>query len=132
MYDDWTMMDFLPLSIKNYEGRAIYFLFNCGQEGFQDQSIELVYIGQTKNLKKRLQVHDSQLNDRLYLGGKFIGELLFDSYFYIPLNSGTDERLILESFYIDKYQPKLNEGMCGDYVEGCRPDPHRFDTYVQR
>lgn len=112
MCDDWTPMEFHPLCTKEKKIPAVYFLCYAGMDGFVDDAIELVYIGQTKNLYNRIRSHDATLNNHLYLGNKFIGDIVFDSYFFIPTGSSTDLRLYLESRYIKMYQPKLN------YVEG--------------
>jgi len=65
--------------------KCVYFLF---------RTIELLYIGQTKNLYERVYTH---LRD----------EIIFDNI-YVVLLQNKIERKLLENIYIDMYQPKYN------------------------
>lgn len=75
------------------EIEGIYFLFD---------DRELVYIGQSKNIGKRLQT-----NHHVYKKGYTVG---------ICTTSGDDERLAIEKWLIQKYEPPMNK----QYLEEAR------------
>lgn len=74
--------------------QGIYFLFDYYLE---DDSYELIYIGQSGCLKKRLHEH--------YLSGK--GACSFTYYSYVEM-SNLGLRLLHETAYIYYYKPELN------------------------
>jgi len=81
--------------------QGIYFLFN---------DIELIYIGQTNNLRKRLTSHDIEKNleqDNICELPKRINN--FNHIYYLSTNLDTNQRIQLEKEYIDSYFPKYNE-----------------------
>jgi len=80
---------------------CVYFLMN---------NIELCYIGQTVNLKRRIGEHNFRLNPNLYVGDEPIERNLFDSVFYFIVVD-EKERVKFESDLICDYEPKLN--YCG-------------------
>ena len=80
---------------------CVYFLFN---------DIELVYIGQTKNLRTRVMHHNNFLNPNITVGDKKFGIDMFDSFYYLRVEDQKERRRI-EKFYYDKYDPKCN--FCG-------------------
>jgi len=89
---------------------AIYFLCKSnGADGFVDNVIELLYIGQTKNLKNRIGEHDNAINNNLWVGNKFIGLQVFDCVFYKLLDNDANVRFNLEAKYIQDYYPKMNK-----------------------
>ena len=80
-----------------------------GADGFVDNVIELLYIGQTKNLKNRIGEHDNAINNNLWVGNKFIGLQVFDCVFYKLLDNDANVRFNLEAKYIQDYYPKMNK-----------------------
>lgn len=70
---------------------GVYFLIH------QD---EIVYVGKTTNLVRRYSTHRSE------------GRKIFDSFSYIELPSGDEEKLqYVETFYIWKFEPKYNQAI---------------------
>lgn len=109
--DDWKEFEVHHICIrKRFPSKpAIYFLCKSnGADGFVDNVIELVYIGQTKNLKNRISDHNYKLNDDFWLGNQFIGSQIFDCIFYKILSNDVNIRFNLEAKYIQEYHPKLN------------------------
>jgi hypothetical protein len=137
MDDDWSHMDYC--SIKDApEVQGIYFLMNEN---------ELVYIGQSNNIRRRMSLHNSNWNCNVTVGGKKLDVDSFDGIYYFECDY-KPERKTYEAMYIDDYYPKFNSNdwvmyinqvfadlvrkESQNYVEGWRPDPTRFDTYTQR
>lgn len=109
--DDWSEFESHHVCIRKYlpSRPAIYFLCKSnGADGFEDNVIELLYIGQTKNLKSRISDHDYWLNDDSWIGNKFVGCHEFDCIFYKLLNNDANIRYNLEAEYIQEYFPKYN------------------------
>ena len=98
MKDDWKHMEFVKLGSDIPEVSCIYFLMNDN---------ELVYIGQTVNLKSRMQSHKANLNCTLFLGDKKLEEDTFDSIYYSIVDY-KPERKTYEEMFRDDYWPKLN------------------------
>ena len=98
MCDDWTQMYFKQLGDKIPKTPCVYFLFN---------DIELIYIGQTRNLKKRIDNHKHMLNPGVYLGDNKIVQDAFDRVYYLRVDDRT-ERRVIEKKYQTMYEPKLN------------------------
>lgn len=99
MCDDWTRMKFKTLTDKIPKSSCVYFLFN---------DIELVYIGQTQNLKQRLQWNNSVINANWFIGNKPMDSFIFDSVYYLPVVNKKEERLRIEREYLEMYNPKCN------------------------
>lgn len=97
MRDDWSHMDFCLLKDAP-KISGIYFLMN---------GIELVYIGQSKNIRSRLSGHNSNWNCQLYLGNEKLGEDSFDGLYYFECDYKL-ERKTYEEMFIEDYAPKLN------------------------
>ena len=97
--DDWTQMKFKLVEDKIPKVSCVYFLFNDN---------ELVYIGQTKNLKQRIMWHKNYLNPNLYVGKRLILPDIFDSVYYLPVVNNRRERLDIEHKYLELYDPKCN------------------------
>lgn len=97
MCDDWTCMEFATLdNLPQVPG--IYFLMN---------DCELVYVGQSNNIKNRLNVHHNMWNCTLFLGDEPIGEDTFDSVYYLKVDY-KPERKAYEYMFRGDYWPKLN------------------------
>ena len=60
---DFSMFEIANLKDEIPKASCIYFLFN---------DWEMVYIGITTNLKRRINVHDINLNSNTYVGDKKI------------------------------------------------------------
>ena len=100
---------------------CVYFLMN---------DIELCYIGQTVNLKKRIGQHDAFFNPNIYLGDKLVVPHSFDNiYYYVVKDKYKRRELEIELIY--EYLPKWNyEGMYSTISMGVihpdlRPCNHR-------
>jgi len=98
MKDDWKCMDFVKLGSGMPEVPCVYFLMNGN---------ELVYIGQTTNLKRRVFSHKRNWNCTLFLGDKKLGEDTFDSIYYLIVDY-KKERMAYEDLFRYDYWPKLN------------------------
>jgi len=112
MIDDWSEFEVHHVCFrKRFPNKpAIYFLCKSnGADGFIDDVIEIVYVGKTKNLKKRIGCHDLSINEDAWLGNKFIGYQVFDCVFYKLLSNDANLRNNLEAKYIQEYYPKLNK-----------------------
>ncbi len=73
MCDDWTCFNFITLDdVPKVSG--VYLLMN---------DIELVYVGQSKNIRSRLGTHKSNWNNDIYLGDKPMFPDSFDSLYYL-------------------------------------------------
>jgi excinuclease UvrABC nuclease subunit len=98
--DNWeNMKHFHIRKLKNAtEESCIYFLFN---------DIELVYIGMTSNLKKRIQSHINNLNSTIIVGKERLTPIEFDNVYYL-LEEKYKKLIKLELIYQRKYRPKLN------------------------
>jgi len=135
MMDDWSMMDFCSVDTLP-EVPGIYFLMN---------DVELVYVGHSQNIKKRVRAHHGQWNCVTFVGGEKVDVDSFDSIYYFECQY-KPERKEYEQMFIEDYAPKLNAEdwrayamkvftdliTKKNYVEGWRPDPHRFETYNNR
>lgn len=98
--DNWSEMKFIDLNtIIRKKISCVYFLMNDD---------ELVYIGQTKNLRHRLNNHKCNLRYNIKVGDKEYGDDFFNSVFYLPVEDDKQKRIELEDYYIANYQPKLN------------------------
>jgi len=103
---DWTMFNCVSLDEKIPKVPCVYILFN------ED---ELVYVGNTKNLRTRLMYHNSYLNPNLYLGNKKITENLFNKAYY-RIESNPIKRKEFEKKYYTAFEPKVNfYGLFSDY-----------------
>ena len=98
MCDDWTMMEFNKLGDSIPKVPCVYFLFN---------DIELVYVGQTKNLNQRIQNHNCVINPNFYVGDKKIGDDIFNCVYHLRVDDAVERRKV-EKMYYDMYEPKLN------------------------
>lgn len=77
---------------------CVYFLMN---------DVELCYIGQTVNLKKRIPRQNTIFNTGIYLGNKLIIPNDFD-YILYTIVQDEKERRRLETKLINEYLPKWN------------------------
>lgn len=99
MNDDWTMFEFGKLDDKDIPSDpAVYILFH---------NDELVYVGQTKNLKQRIRNHNYILNSNNYIGNKKLDEDTFNCFFYVVIDNLAERRL-LEKILYEAYEPKAN------------------------
>jgi excinuclease UvrABC nuclease subunit len=94
---DWSHMDYCLLKDAP-KIAGVYFLMN---------GIELVYIGQSKNIRDRLSVHNSNWNCQLTLGNEKLEEDSFDSLYYFECDY-KPERKEYEKMFIEDHTPKLN------------------------
>lgn len=100
MADDWSNMKFCKIeSIPKERFPCIYFLFNDN---------ELVYIGETLNLKPRIQQQIAKFNCPIYLGDSPLWEHNFNCLYYKEASSDSLERKREEASFKEKYAPKLN------------------------
>tara|TARA_R110002074_G_scaffold373940_1_gene550219 strand:+ start:83 stop:529 length:447 start_codon:yes stop_codon:yes gene_type:complete len=100
-------MNKISYKSHNHVGYCVYYLINKN---------EIVYIGCTFNLSKRLGEHSSWLpfNLRSKKDNKYgLCKKQFTHYFYIPYNNQKKARL-LESAEIKKHKPKYNNH--SDYI----------------
>jgi len=96
--------------------KCVYFMFNDD---------ELVYVGQTINLKNRIGVHSMNFNSNTFVGNKKIGEDSFNKILYKEIEDKITRKK-LEKMYYEMFEPKLNfigmqstyalHGTKGDYV----------------
>lgn len=68
---------------------------------------ELVYVGQSKNIRQRLSGHNSNWNCQLYLGKEKLEEDSFDSLYYFEC-AYKPEMKAYEEMFIEDYGPKFN------------------------
>lgn len=95
--DDWTSFEFCDL--KNIPSVAsIYFLMNDD---------ELVYIGQTKDLHKRVLLHKLKYNCNLSVNNTPLFPDMFNSVYFLECDY-EPERKEYEKMFIEDYFPKLN------------------------
>ncbi len=100
MIDDWTGMEFCKIdNIPKERFPCIYFLFNDN---------ELVYIGETLHLKKRMSKQIEKFNCPIKIGDSLLWEDNFNSLAYKKAPADSLERKREERIFIDKYAPKLN------------------------
>ena len=97
MPDDWSCFGFTSLNDAPLKS-GVYFLMN---------DIELVYIGQSKNIRYRLSEHKSHFNNDIFLGDKPLFPDSFDSLYFFECDY-KPERKEYESMFIEDYYPKLN------------------------
>lgn len=97
MCDDWACFNFVVLNDAP-KLPGVYFLMN---------NIELVYVGESKNIRSRLSSHKSNWNNDIFVGGKPMFPDSFDSLYYLECKY-TPERKAYEEMFIDDYGPKLN------------------------
>lgn len=88
----------ISLSDNIPELPCVYLLMN---------DIELCYIGQTKNLKKRMLQENLIFNSGIYLGDKLVVPNDFDSIYYFIVED-RKERERIESQLISEFDPKWN------------------------
>jgi len=93
------MLDYVDINDKIPDCSCVYFLFN---------DVELIYIGQTKNLRGRMKTHNVA-NKKLKDDND-----LFNCVYYLKVNN-FDERLSFEKEYILMYEPKYNGD--GKFIE---------------
>ena len=91
-------MKLIPYKQHNHIGYCVYFLYNKN---------EIVYIGYTFNLGKRLGEHSQWTNSREGYRNQLIKKQ-FTHYSIIPMNDSKKARE-LESELIKKHQPKYNK-----------------------
>lgn len=97
MCDDWTYFNFVTLE-NAPKVSGVYFLMN---------DIELVYIGQSKNIRNRLGTHNSNWNNDIMLGDEPMFPDSFDSLYYLECDY-KPERKAYEDMFKEDYSPKLN------------------------
>ena len=106
-FDDWSMFDCLNICEDIPKIACVYFLFNDD---------ELVYIGQTKNLRTRVMYHNSFLNPNIYVGSKKVSNDIFNKVFF-KVEDDKSTRVKLEKEYYEAYDPKLNfNGVFSPYM----------------
>jgi len=88
---------------------------------------ELVYVGQTINLRKRIQTHNRYFNSNLFLGDKKLGEDSFNKILYY-LEVDKTRKKTLEKMYYEMFEPKLNfSGLITEFTKhGSRADYTKF------
>ena len=91
-------MKIIPYKQHNHIGYCVYFLYNNN---------EIVYIGYTFNLGKRLGEHSQWINSRENHRNQLLKKQ-FTHYSIIPMNDGKKAKE-LESKLIKKHQPKYNK-----------------------
>ena len=93
-------MEFEYCNLKDNipEAPGIYFLMN---------DIELCYIGNAVNLKKRIRRHNNELNAGIYIGNKLLVPNSFNSIYYIQIRD-KEKRNELEYQLIEEFMPKWN------------------------
>jgi len=96
--DDWSSFEFKKISDDILDIKSVYFLMNDN---------ELLYVGQTKQLKKRIQQHQIAKNPQIFIGDKKLLDDEFNGLFFMEIEDDL-ERRIIELCYIFKYQPKMN------------------------
>lgn len=97
MDDDWTCFEFASLNdLPKVSG--VYFLMN---------GVELVYVGQSKNIRSRVGAHHNMWNCTLFAGDEPLEEDTFDSIYYLEVDY-KPERKSYEYMFRDDYWPKLN------------------------
>ena len=104
MCDDWSDFEFTTFD-NIPKVQCIYFLMN---------DIELVYIGQTNNLRNRMYQHNANWNCTSYLGNEPMHDDMFDSAYYL-ICEYKPERREYEDMFRSDYWPKLNGN---DWVSG--------------
>ena len=104
MCDDWSCMEFCTLDNIPHVG-GIYFLMN---------GIELVYIGQSKDIHFRILGHRQTFNCDTFLGKEPLYPDMFNSLYYFECNY-KPERKEYEKMFIYNYFPKLNGN---DWING--------------
>lgn len=77
---------------------CIYFLMNGD---------ELIYVGSTVNLHRRISRHDTTFNPNILLGGELVVPREFDNILY-HITKRTKERLKLEKYFVEQLYPKYN------------------------
>lgn len=97
--NDWSKMVYVAPNKKVPEISCIYFLMN---------DIELVYIGQTKNLRSRMRSHNVNFRTNIEVGGKKTTQDLYDSVYYLSIVDDKKIREELEQEFILAFEPKLN------------------------
>lgn len=107
MKEDWSHMDFCLLKdAPSIPG--IYFLMN---------DIELVYIGQSKNIRRRVSEHSGNWNCQLILGNEKLEEDSFDGLYYFECDY-KPERKEYEKMFIEDHAPKFNfDNWCQYYLK---------------
>jgi len=78
---------------------GVYFLY---------KGDEIVYIGQSMSIHTRVCQHASQKYSR---NNKSRDIMDWDTYSYIRIDDNT-QRLIVETEFLQKYNPKYNEKLC--------------------
>ncbi len=97
MCDDWTCFKFALLKdIPKVAG--VYLLMN---------DFELVYVGQSNNIKSRIGTHHNMFNCTLFVDGKPLEVDTFNSIYYLEVDY-KPERKEYEYMFRDDYWPKLN------------------------
>ena len=97
MCDDWTTFEFCKLKDAPHIP-GIYFLMN---------DVELVYIGQSKNIYFRILAHNRKYNCDTFYGNIPLYPDMFDSLFYFRCDY-KPERRSYEDMFKEDYFPKLN------------------------
>lgn len=100
---DWSMFESIDFPNPMPVVPCVYFLM------FDN---ELVYIGQTNNLKRRIYVHDNNMNANTFEGNKRIGNDFFNKVLYRIVGERLTRKYI-EKIYSDAFEPKLCS--CGIY-----------------
>ena len=104
---DWTTFHCIELGDDVPKVGCVYFLF-CDDE--------LVYIGNTKNIRTRSMYHNIFLNPNIYVGTKKVSKDVFNKIYY-RLEDSLIRRRELEKAYYNAFKPKLNfEGVFSPYM----------------
>lgn len=99
--DNWEKMEYFSLSqpiARAPDVPCVYLLFN---------DVELVYIGMTHSLRKRLYGHNITMNDTIVIGTERMHPLVFDSVYYVIVEKYRN-LLKIENKYQRMYCPKFN------------------------
>ena len=111
---DWSMFECISLTDEQPKVPCVYLLM------FDN---ELVYVGHTMNLKRRLYTHTNYMNSNSYLGNKKIGVDSFNKILYRIIET-REERKQIEKKYTEAFEPKLCS--CGLYSPS-HPHKNRAD-----
>lgn len=108
-----TKMKYNIPSWKNFECLSVYSFFDpsCFNDlpeqssvyGIESDSLGLIYIGQTMNLKRRMMTHEKK--------SLFVEKESVRVYYYLTQEKGNydnGERLDIERNFIERYNPLLN------------------------
>lgn len=98
MIDDWSCFEFVDVSKDIPKVSCVYFLMNDD---------ELVYIGQTNNLRYRIGQHMNNWNCSVLIGENKLFDDNFNGIFYLECDY-KKLRIGYEDIFREDYWPKLN------------------------